>query len=234
MKLAKKWMVGLSAIGLTVGLTACGNEESKDPNEGDYTLSDVLNSKESYEVVVTDDDSEEDGHVVWGGFIGKGNIEGVYLDATDYGFGYNELKKLSTKEFKESLNDMGNDYMSGKFPRSLVTTKGSVSLIENINEDNSKDKADAVAMNVKFANKDDEDSGLEKGISKPYYSDIYEKEKDSEWTTIKADSTATEDEYDNYKMHIRLGGGKNFNLKLDNIEETKDKYNNVKVEEYNQ
>lgn len=235
MKLAKKWMVGLSAIGLAVGLTACGND-NKQPNEGDYTLSDVLNSKEKYEIVVTDNDSEEEGHVVWGGFIGKGDIEGVYLDGTMYDFGYKELKNLSRDEFEKSLNDMGKDYMSGRFPRSLVTTKGSSELLTNLGdeggENTPKGKADAVSLNMKFQNKKDEDSGLQKGVSEPNYTKVVEKEKDSEWATIKAGNQTVNDDYENYEMHIKLGKGKDFNLKLDDIEETKDKHKNVKIEDY--
>lgn len=235
MKLAKKWMVGLSAIGLTVGLTACGNEESKDPNEGDYTLSDVVNSKEEYEIVVTNNsDDEEDGHVVWGGFIGKGKIKGVYLDATDYGFGYNDLKKLSTNEFKESLNDMGADYMNGDSPRSLVTTKGNSIVYTDVGDDgNSEGKADAVGLDLKFSNKDDVDNGLKEAVTEPTYSEVVKKDKSNEWATIKSGYQAMNDDYDNYEMHIQLGEGKDANLKLENIQETKDKYENVKIDKNN-
>lgn len=236
MKLAKKWMVGLSAIGLTIGLTACGNDDTKSPNEGDYTLSDVLNSKKEYEVVVTDKDNEEDGHVVWGGFIGKGNIEGVFLDGTMYDFGYNELKNLSKDEFEESLNDMGKDYMSGKFPRQLVTAKGTTELLTNVgnegDEKTPKGKADAVSLNLKFNKKEDEDSGLKKSVSDPNYTKVSKKSENSEWATIEAGNQTVSDDYEDYAMHIKLGKGKDVNLKLDNVKETKDKHKNVKINDY--
>lgn len=240
MKLAKKWMVGLSAIGLTIGLTACGNDDTKSPNEGDYTLSDVLNSKKEYEIVVTDNNSDQDGHVVWGGYIGKGKIKGVFLDGMNYDYGYNELKELSNEKFKESLLDMGKEYMKGKAPSSLVTKEGSIDLFTNLgneaDESTPKGKADAVSLNAKFNNKSEKEKveykGLEDSINEPNYTKVSEKSKENKWATINAGNQTSSDDYEDYAMHIKLGEGKDVNLKLDNVKETKDKHKNVKINDY--
>lgn len=236
MKLAKKCVVGLSTIGLTIGLTACGSDENKEPNEGDITLSDVLNSDEQYEVVVTDNNSEDKGHVVWGGFIGDNKIKGVYLDGTDYGYGYDELKKLSQDEYEQSLKDMGEAHMGGEHPRKLIDMTANVELLTNLgdegDEETKKGKADAVSFESKSVNKDDKDKGLDAVINEPNYTNVTEKSKESEWSTIKAGNQTVNSDYEDYEMHIKTGEGKKFNLKLDDVEETKDKYDNVSINDY--
>lgn len=239
MKLAKKCVVGLSTIGLTIGLTACGSDENKEPNEGDITVSDVLNSDEQYEIVVTDSSNEDKGHVVWGGFIGDNKIKAVYLDGTDYGYGYNELKKLSQDEYEQSLKDMGQEYMGGKAPSSMITAKGNAELLTNLgdegNEETKKGKADAVSLKAnspKFTEEKVEYSGLKKSINDANYTNVTKKEKDDEWSTIKAGNQTVNSDYEDYEMHIKTGEGKKFNLKLDDVNETKDKYDNVQIKDY--
>lgn len=129
---------------------------------------------------------------------------------------------------------MGADYMNGDSPRSLVTTKGNSIVYTDVGDDgNSEEKADAVGLDLKFSNKDDVDNGLKEAVTEPTYSEVVKKDKSNEWATIKAGYQAMNDDYDNYEMHIQLGEGKDANLKLDNIQETKDKYENVKIDKNN-
>lgn len=222
MKIFKKCAMGLSAVAVTLSLSACGNSSGNE-NEGEYGVSNVLNSKEMLPVVVTNnnDESEKD-HVVWAGFIGKGKVKAMYLDGMMYDYGYHDLKKLDNKGFNESVVDMGKDF--DPTPREYVSSKTDVNLNTDSEEDN---KASDISLEFLNNSEDAKVSSVKDVVSEPVYSVVKEKDKDDEWATIK--STETDTDYSGYEMHIKLGKGKKANLKLDDIKDAEKDYDNVKV-----
>lgn len=226
MKIIKKCLLGVSAIGLTLSLSACGN---KDSNEGDIGMSNVLNSKKMLPIVVTEgeNDAEKD-HILWAGFIGNGKVKAMNLDGTTYFYGYKDLKKLSNKEFNKSIIEMGKD--SEPTPREYVTSKTNVKLKPNSDTDTNSDKAESVSLD--FLNNDDDIKvrTTKTIVSNPNYSKVVKKEKNDEWSTIKATDTDEESDYKGYEMHIKIDKNEKSNLKLDDIKEAEKNYDNVTVE----
>lgn len=225
MKNIKKYILGIILIGLTIALAACGNENK---NEGNYTVSDVLNAKKTVPIIVTDSkDESEDDHVVWAGFIGQGKVKAMFLDGTNYDFGYKDLKKLSDEKYNESLIDMGKDYEPNPFK--YVTAKSKTVLKPNWkSEDNDEDKAEAVTLKFTKKGNDSRYGGVRDAMNNAVYSKVVEKEDDDKWATIKSEQS--DSDTSGYEMHIKLGEGKENNLKLEDVKETKKKYNNIEVD----
>lgn len=230
MKIIKKCALGLSAIGLTLSLSACGNDKENE-NEGEIGVSNVLNSKEMLPIVVTDsEDESENDHLVWAGFIGQGKIKAMHLDGMMYDFGYKDLKKLSDEKFNSSLIDMGKDYEPTQ--SEYVTAKAETVLKTNWESTDNDDKqTEAVSLNFLKAGDDASFSGVKDSINSAVFSNIEKKESDDEWSTIK--SAETDTDYSGYEMHIKLGSDKRSNLKLEDAYKAEKDYDNVKVDEDN-
>lgn len=228
MKIIKKCLLGLAAVGLTVSLSACGNG-NKDSNEGEIGMSNVLNSKEMLPVVVTEGENEaEKDHILWAGFIGNGKVKAMNLDGSTYFYGYKDLKNLSDKEFNKSVIEMGKD--SEPTPREYITSKTNVKLEPNDDPDTNTDKAESVSLD--FLNNDDDIKvrTTKEIVSNPNYSKVVKKEKNDEWSTIKTTDTDEESDYKGYEMHIKIDKNEKSNLKLDNIKKAEKDYDNVTVE----
>lgn len=228
MKIFKKCAMGLSAVAVTLSLSACGNSSGNE-NEGEYGVSNVLNSKEMLPVVVTDSENEGDkDHLVWAGFIGQGKIKAMHLDGMVYDFGYKDLKKLNNKKFNSSLIDMGKDYEPTE--SKYVTAKAETILKTNWKStDNDEDKTEAVGMKFLKSGDGASYSGVKDSINNAVFSNVSEKENDDEWATIKSGETDTD--YSGYEMHIKLGKGKKANLKLDDPKKAEKDYDNVKIDD---
>jgi hypothetical protein len=229
MKNIKKLLLAIFVLGLTVALAACGNNKK---DEGDYTVSNVLNAKKMVPVVVTNSkDGDEKDHVVWAGYMGQGKVKAMFLDGMLYDYGYKDLKKLSDEKYNRSLIDMGKDYKPTPFK--YVTSKGKTILKTNYKtEDNNKNKAEAVTL--KFMKKGKQHGGIRDAMNKAVYSKVAKKDKDDEWATIKSeqkDSEGNDVDTSGYEMHIKLGKGNAHNLKLEDAKETKKNYDNVEVDD---
>lgn len=218
-------MLGFLVICLSLLLAACGNQNK---NEGKYSVSDVLNGRKMVPIIVTDEkDQTEKDHVIWAGYIGKGKIKAMYLDGMNYHFGFKDLKKLSDEKYNQSLIDMGKD--KEPTPSDYVTARGKNVLMTNwYSKDNDDNKAEAI--NLKFMKKGDDVSysGVKKSINDAIYSHIKEKEDGDEWATIL--SGQDDGDTSGYQMHIKLGEGKDNNLRLEDAKEASDKYDNVEVD----
>lgn len=226
MKQRKWYMLLFLVICLSLVLSACSGSSK---NEGKITMSDVLNGKKMVPVVVTDEkDETEDDHVVWAGYIGKGKIKAMHLDGMMYGFGYKDLKKLDDEKFDQSLVDMGKDYEPTQ--SKYVTARGKNVLMTNwYSKDNDDNKAEAV--NLKFMRKGDDPSfaGVKSAINNAVFTHIEEKDEDDAWATIT--SGIEEGDTSGYEMHIKLGKGKDFNLKMEDADKAKEKYDNVEIDD---
>lgn len=223
MKMMKKCLLGLSAIGLTLSLSACGN---KDSNEGDIGMSNVLNSKKMLPIVVT---NSEDESVVWAGFIGQGKVKAMYLDGMMYDYGYKDLKKLNNEDFNESVIEMGKDF--DPKPRKYVTSKTDVQLTTNSDSESSdENKTEKVSLNYLNNDEDPKISSVRDVVSNPEYSKITKKSEDDEWATMKTSHEENDTEYNGYEMHIKLGGNKKSNFKMEDAEKAKKDYDNVTIE----
>lgn len=227
MKIIKKCALGLSAIGLTLSLSACGNDKENE-NEGEIGVSNVLNSKEMLPIVVTDSENEA---VAWAGYIGQGKVKAMYLDGMAYDFGYKDLKKLSNKGFNNSVVDMGKDFEPK--PRNYVTSKTNVQLYTG-SESTDENKAEEVSLDFLNDDEDPKVSSVSDIVSKPVYSKVAEKDEDDEWATIKAIQSDDDVNYNGYDMHIKLGSDKHSNLKLEDAEKASKDYDNVKVDEFDE
>lgn len=226
MKIIKKCLLGLSAIGLTLSLSACGN---KDSNEGDIGMSNVLNSKKMLPIVVTEGENEsEKDHILWAGFIGQGKIKAMNLDGSTYHYGYKDLKKQTNKEFNRSVIEMGDD--SEPKARKYITSQTNVKLTSNSDSDTDNDKAKSVSLDFL----DDDDDIMARAtkelVNAPNYSKVEKKEEKDEWATIKTTDTDADADYDGYEMHIKLGGNKKSNLKLEDVNKAEKDYDNVTIE----
>lgn len=239
MKILKKCVLGASTLGIALSLEACNDQKSSQSGkQKGYTLSDILNSKEKHQIIVTnkdsgEDDDHENDHVVWAGFIGNGQIEGIYLDGIIYDYGYKDMKNQSDKDFKQNLTDMGEDYDVGDHKSTFATAKAETKLYSDLddysaNPDND-DLADIVSLNAKFKNNGQFkfDSGLTDSVSEPTYNRV-QQESNKKWITYTA-SEGTPDK-ENYQMHIKVGKT-NLKPQIENVEETVKKYNNAKETE---
>lgn len=233
----KKCLAGVSTLDLALSLAACNNKDEQIRGKG-YTLSDIVNSKEKHQIIVTNKDSSEDDdhendHVVWAGFIGKGKIEGIYLDGMIYDYGYKDMKKQSNQELRENLTDMGEDYDVGDEKSTFTTVQVGTKLYTDLddysaNPDND-DLADVVSLNAKFKNHGQFKfgSGLTDSVSEPTYNRV-QQEFNKKWITYTA-SEGTPDK-ENYQMHIKMGET-NMKPQIENVKDTLKKYNNAKEEE---
>lgn len=222
----KKCLAGVSTLGLALSLAACNDQESSQSgNNKGYTLSDILNSKEKHQIVVTDDNqSDEEGHVVWAGFVGEGELDGIFLNGMDYDYGYDSLRGQSDKEFKNNLTEMGKDYDAGD--KSTFATSKAESILTK--EGNKNDKAEMVNYHVKFKNNNNfkYDKNLNSSINNTLF-DRAKKTDDSNWTTFYASENS---DNPGYQMHIKTGKSK-MQPKMENVKETIKKYDNAKEEE---
>lgn len=227
MKKKKVYMLGFLVICLSLLLAACGNQNK---NEGKYSVSDVLNGRKMVPIIVTDNKNEQEkDHVVWAGYIGKGKIKAMYLDGMIYHFGYKDLKKLSDEKYNESLIDMGKDFKPNAFH--YVTARGKNVLMTNwYSKDNDDNKTEAV--NLKFMKKGSGGSyiGVKDAINKAIFSHVTEKKDNDEWATMKSAQEEQDGDETGYEMHIKLGKGKDNNLRLEDAKEASDKYDNVEVD----
>lgn len=225
MKIIKKCLLGLAAVGLTVSLSACGNG-NKDSNEGEFGMSNVLNSKKMIPIVVT---NTEDESVSWAGFIGKGKVKAMYLDGMTYDYGYKDLKKLNNDEFNESIVEMGKDFEP--HPRKYVTSKTNVQLTTSSDSEVDENKTEKVSLD--FLNNDDDPkiSSVKDIVSNPVYSKVLKKTEGNEWATLKAFKEDDDTKYNGYEMHIKLGKNPKSNLKMEDAEKAEKDYDNVKVDE---
>lgn len=227
MKIIKKCLVGITAIGLTLSLSACGK---KDSNEGDFGMSNVLNSKKLLPVVVTEgNNKEEKNHILWAGFIGQGKVKAMNLQSPTYFYGYKDLKKESDEEFNKSVMKMGRD--TEPTPRKYITSKTNLKLTENLDSDKKGNKAKSQSLD--FLNKSDDIkiSSTRELINYPQYSKVVKKEDGDNWATIKTTDKAEEDDsdYKGYEMHVKLGEGNNYNFKIDDTDKAPKDYKNVEV-----
>ncbi|WP_281189172.1 hypothetical protein [Staphylococcus warneri] len=235
----KKCLAGVSTLGLALSLAACNNKDEQIRGKG-YTLSDIVNSKEKHQIIVTNKDSSEDDdhendHVVWAGFIGKGQIEGIYLDGMIYDYGYKDMKNQSDKELRENLTDMGEDYDVGgrdnnsTFATAQAGTKLYTDLDDMSANPDNDDLADVVSLDAKFKDHGqfNHGSGLTESVSKPAYSNV-QKESNKEWITYT--SNADSGDTANYQMHIKMGET-NLKPQIENVKDTLKKYKNAKEEE---
>lgn len=230
MKIIKKCLLGITAVGLTLSLSACGK---KNDNEGNVTVSNALNSKEMLPVVVTESkDGSQKNHVAWAGYIGQGKVKAMFLDGTNYNYDYKDLKKLNDEDFNESLKDMGKDYFDGRFPQKYVTSQTDVVLKTNYkSSDNDDNKTEAVSLKFDKHDNDKKHPGLKKAINNPIYSKVTEKKKDDEWATIKSEETEEDSDYSGYEMHIKLGKDPRSNFKLEDAKKATKDYDNVKIDD---
>lgn len=230
MKNMKKWLLAIFVLGLTLALAACGNNKK---DEGDYTVSNVLNAKKMIPVVVTNSkDANTKDHVVWAGYMGQGKIKAMFLDGTNYDYGYQDLKKLNNKDYNESVVGMGKDYKPSE--RKYVESNGKTVLRTNWKTDENDDNK-AEAVTVKFMKKGNDGlyGGVRDAMNDSVYSKIVKKKDDDEWATIKSGQKESDLNTDTsgYEMHIKLGKGKAHNLKLEDVKETKKNYDNVEVDD---
>lgn len=230
MKIIKKCLLGITAVGLTMSLSACGN---KNDNEGNITVSNALNSKEMLPIVVTNSkDESEKNHVVWAGYIGQGKVKAMLLEDTYYNYGYKDLKKLNNKDYNDSLKDMGKDYFDGKFPRNYVTSKADTILKTNYkSSDNDDNKTEAVSLDFLNNSSKPEYSSVKDVVNGATYSHITKKKKDDEWATIKSEDSEEDSDYSGYEMHIKLGKDPRSNFKLEDAKKATKDYDNVKIDD---
>lgn len=227
----KKCLAGVSTLGLVLSLGACNNQDEQNSSKG-YTLSDIVNSKEKHQIVVTDERSDnEEGHVVWAGFIGKGELDAIYLDGTEYDYGYKDLKGQNNKDFKQNLTDMGSDY-EGKSKSIFTNAKAETKLYTNLDDysvHNNDKLTDVVGLNAKFKDNDQfkYGSGLTHSVSKPGYNKV-RIESNKKWITYTSGGISART--DDYQMHIKMGENK-MEPKMENVEDTLKKYDNAKEEE---
>lgn len=230
MKIIKKCALGLSTIGLTLSLSACGNDK-EDENEGEIGVSNVLNSKEMLPIVVTEGENKaEKDHIIWAGFIGQGKVKAMNLDGPTYYYAYKDLKKLDDKEFNESIIEMGKDFEP--YSREYITSKTDVQLTTSSDSETSdENKTEKVSLDYLNDDEDVKVSTVRDLVSNPVYSKVKEKSEDDEWSTIKTTETNEKSDYKGYEMHIKLGAEKQSNLKLEDAKKAEKDYDNVKVDE---
>ena len=216
MKIIKRCVFGLMIIGVSLTLAACNNGGSD--KKGNVSLSNVLNSKKMLPIVVT-----HNKQVSWAGYIGKGKIKAMYLDGTLYDYGYNDLKKLDNKDFNESVVYMGKDYKPKS--RKYQSSKANINITT---DSDTETKVSEISFDYLDDSKNLDVSSVKHIVSEPRFNEVLPKDKEEEWASMKYIEEEDDDpEGTGYVMHVKVG--KQVNLKLDDVEESKKNYDNVKV-----
>ena len=218
MKIIKRLMAGVVAISLTVALSGCGNSEPSG-----IAVSDALNAKEMLPIIATNSSNDE---IKWAGYIGKGKIKALYLEGSQTSTSYRELKKYSNEDFDEALKSFSSIRDGdGKVVKKekFITKKAETILTPN--EDG--DKTDHVSFNFLDKNKGIDHTFLKQLIEEDVYSSTVEKNPDSEWSVIKA-QTDEDDSSEGDALHIKTS--KNYGIKMENPEKYTEKYDNVEID----
>ncbi|EHT3670496.1 hypothetical protein KXP69_002267 [Staphylococcus pseudintermedius] len=224
MKCLKKLAMGASIVGLTLTLGACGQDQSSKDKEKTVTMAEILNGKQERKIVMTYDRGHgQSPDVQWAGTIGNGKVE-IYpyshYNNDLESFEFNEIKDKSMKDYKKILKQRTKEYSNQK-ERKLNIKPEKARLLYRPNDEG--DKAEYIGLDYNAKAYDDKEEFLMK--NKAYK--VIVKDHPKQWLEIR-----TKDEsgkgWTQYHMHIEAKDGEK-NLRKENLEEVKKKYDNIKI-----
>lgn len=224
----KKGFIYVTFLIMILVLSACGQDKTKESDsentKKEVTLSDVLNDKQERKIVMTHDSEVYDSpDVMYAGTIGKGKVE-IHPYTNFQDFEFNQLKDLSMNDYKEVLAEKDAEYKRyGDNANKNLDIKPVDAKVKLLKPEDNEKRAKIVGLDydAQYYTDDDKFDMLLRG---------YEESKSNSpkgWLTLEAYS---KDQKNPYVLNIEAKNGET-NLKLENIDEAKKKYKNVKVVE---
>ncbi|HDG8789436.1 TPA: hypothetical protein PBT65_001737 [Staphylococcus aureus] len=224
MKLMKKATLGLSVIGLSLTLGACGHNNDSEDDGKTTTMAQVLNGKEERKIAMTYDDGHGNSPTIqWAGTIGNGKVNihpYSHYNKELKDFEFNEIKNENMKDYKALLKKRSDEYSEQK-GKKLDIKPEKAKLIYQTHGDSSK--ADSVGLFYNAKAYDEEEKHLMR--NKAY--SVVEKNHPKKWLEIRTKDTSGKG-WTQYHMWVEAKENEE-NLELENLKEVEKKYDNYKI-----
>ncbi|MGJ8462409.1 hypothetical protein ACSGFZ_03765 [Staphylococcus haemolyticus] len=224
MKLMKKAALGLSVIGLSVTLGACGQENTSNDGEKTTTMAQVLNGKEERKIAMTYDDGHGNSPTIqWAGTIGNGKVNihpYSYYNKDLEDFEFNEIKDENMKDYKALLNKKSDEYSKQK-GKKLDIKPEKAKLIYGQKDEN--EKAEYVGLFYDAKAYDREEKRLMRNME---YS-VIEKDHPKEWLEIRTKDKSGKG-WTQYHMLVEAKGNEK-NIELENLKDVEKNYDNYTI-----
>lgn len=217
MKVLKKAAMGLSIVGLTFSLGACGQDNSSSDGGKTTTMADILNGKQERKIVMLHDTETYDSpDVKWAGTIGNGKMEVHPYQNLD-GFEFNDVKNKNMKEYKKILKEKDKEY-SEKKGKSLNIKPEKATLFYKASDINKPDSL-IFDYNAQAYNENEEYSMINRGFS------VIVKDNPKNWLGIRTEDTSKKGWTQDYVYVESKNNEKQ--LKKDDLKKVMKKYDNV-------
>ncbi|MDU4493607.1 MAG: hypothetical protein E7J02_08850 [Staphylococcus warneri] len=217
MKVLKKAAMGLSIVGLTFSLGACGQDNSSSDGGKTTTMADILNGKQERKIVMLHDTETYDSpDVKWAGTIGNGKMEVHPYQNLD-GFEFNDVKNKNMKEYKKILKEKDKEY-SEKKGKSLNIKPEKATLFYKASDINKPDSL-IFDYNAQAYNENEEYSMINRGFS------VIVKDNPKNWLGIRTEDTSKKGWTQDYVYVESKNNEKQ--LKKDDLKKAMKKYDNV-------
>lgn len=217
MKVLKKAAMGLSIVGLTFSLGACGQDNSPSDGGKTTTMADILNGKQERKIVMLHDTETYDSpDVKWAGTIGNGKMEVHPYQNLD-GFEFNDVKNKNMKEYKKILKEKDKEY-SEKKGKSLNIKPEKATLFYKASDINKPDSL-IFDYNAQAYNENEEYSMINRGFS------VIVKDNPKNWLGIRTEDTSKKGWTQDYVYVESKNNEKQ--LKKDDLKKAMKKYDNV-------
>lgn len=217
MKVLKKAAMGLSIVGLTFSLGACGQDNSSSDAGKTTTMADILNGKQERKIVMLHDTETYDSpDVKWAGTIGNGKMEVHPYQNLD-GFEFNDVKNKNMKEYKKILKEKDKEY-SEKKGKSLNIKPEKATLFYKASDINKPDSL-IFDYNAQAYNENEEYSMINRGFS------VIVKDNPKNWLGIRTEDTSKKGWTQDYVYVESKNNEKQ--LKKDDLKKAMKKYDNV-------
>lgn len=217
MKVLKKAAMGLSIVGLTFSLGACGQDNSSSDGGKTTTMAEILNGKQERKIVMLHDTETYDSpDVKWAGTIGNGKMEVHPYQNLD-GFEFNDVKNKNMKEYKKILKEKDKEY-SEKKGKSLNIKPEKATLFYKASDINKPDSL-IFDYNAQAYNENEEYSMINRGFS------VIVKDNPKNWLGIRTEDTSKKGWTQDYVYVESKNNEKQ--LKKDDLKKAMKKYDNV-------
>lgn len=217
MKVLKKAAMGISIVGLTFSLGACGQDNSSSDGGKTTTMADILNGKQERKIVMLHDTETYDSpDVKWAGTIGNGKMEVHPYQNLD-GFEFNDVKNKNMKEYKKILKEKDKEY-SEKKGKSLNIKPEKATLFYKASDINKPDSL-IFDYNAQAYNENEEYSMINRGFS------VIVKDNPKNWLGIRTEDTSKKGWTQDYVYVESKNNEKQ--LKKDDLKKAMKKYDNV-------
>ncbi|PTH39429.1 hypothetical protein [Staphylococcus capitis] len=224
MKLMKKATLGLSVIGLSLTLGACGNNNDSKDDGKTTTMAQVLNGKEERKIAMTYDDGHGNSPTIqWAGTIGNGKVNihpYSYYNKELKDFEFNEIKNENMKDYKALLKKRSDEYSEQK-GKKLDIKPEKAKLIYGQEDEAEKAKYVGLFYNAKAYDRE------EKRLMRNMEYSVVEKNHPENWLEIRTKDKSGKG-WTQYHMWVEAKGNEK-NLELENLKDVEKNYDNYHI-----